>query len=172
MLDEETRDLANPRRIIAVGFLSWLTMLGIDFLIHGGLLANLYAQTSPFLLPPLEAFRKIPIGYLSFLFLAVLLLWLMLRSGIAGWRGGLVFGLKLGLLTWGALLLGLVSISSAPLNLMIGWWLGQSFELGIAGAVAGYGLAAERLRNLALGVIGLVIVSVVITVILQNISLA
>ncbi len=172
MLDEETRDLANPRRIIAVGFLSWLTMLGIDFLIHGGLLANLYAQTSPFLLPPLEAFRKIPIGYLSFLFLAVLLLWLMLRSGIAGWRGGLVFGLKLGLLTWGALLLGLVSISSAPLNLMIGWWLGQSFELGIAGAVAGYGLAAERLRNLALGVIGLVILSVLITVILQNISFA
>ncbi len=172
MLDEETRDLANPRRIIAVGFLSWLTMLGIDFLIHGGLLANLYAQTSPFLLPPLEAFRKIPIGYLSFLFLAVLLLWLMLRSGIAGWRGGLVFGLKLGLLTWGALLLGLVSISSAPLNLMIGWWLGQSFELGIAGAVAGYGLAAERLRNLALGVIGLVFLSVLITVILQNISFA
>ena len=172
MLDEETRDLANPRRIIAVGFLSWLTMLGVDFLIHGGLLAKLYTQSSPFLLPPLEAFRKVPIGYLSFLILAVLLLWLMLLIGIVGWKGGLVFGLQLGLLAWGALVLGLVSISSAPLNLMIGWWLGQSFELGIAGAVAGYGLAAERLRNLALGVIGLVIASVLITVILQNISFA
>jgi len=145
-------------------------MLGVDFLIHGGLLASLYAQTSPFLLPPLDAFRKIPIGYLSFLFLAVLLLWLMLRIGISGWREGLLFGLKLGLLTWGALLLGLISISTAPANLMIGWWVGQSVELGIAGAVAGYGLRAERLRFLVLGVIGVVIVSVLITVILQNIS--
>lgn len=170
MQDDQTEGLGSPKRIIAVGFLSWLTMLGVDFLIHGGLLENLYAQATPFLLPPLEAFRKIPIGYLSFLLIAVLLLWLMLRIGIAGWRGGLVFGLQLGLLTWGALILGLVSISSAPLNLMIGWWLGQSFELGIAGAVAGYGLEAERLRNLVLGVIGLVIASVLITVILQNIN--
>lgn len=172
MQDAQTKDLGNPRRIIAVGFLSWLTMLGIDFLIHGGLLANLYSQTSPFLRPPLEAFRKIPIGYLSFLFLAVLLLWLMLRIGIVGWKGGLVFGLQLGLLAWGVLLLGLVSISTAPTNLMIGWWLGQSVELGIAGAVAGYGLRAERLRLLVLGVIGLVIASVLITVVLQNINFA
>jgi len=170
MQDAQTESPDRPRRIIAVGFLSWLTMLGVDFLIHGGLLASLYAQTSPFLLPPLDAFRKIPIGYLSFLFLAVLLLWLMLRIGISGWREGLLFGLKLGLLTWGALLLGLISISTAPANLMIGWWVGQSVELGIAGAVAGYGLRAERLRFLVLGVIGVVIVSVLITVILQNIS--
>jgi hypothetical protein len=170
--DALTKDLVNPRRIIAVGFLSWLTMLGIDFLIHGGLLANLYSQTSPFLLPPMEAFRKIPIGYLSFLFLAVLLVWLMLRIGIVGWKGGLVFGFQLGLLTWGALLLGLISISTAPTNLMIGWWLGQSVELGIAGAIAGYALSAERLRLLVLGVIGLVIASVLITVVLQNINFA
>jgi hypothetical protein len=144
-------------------------MLGVDFLIHGGLLASLYSQSSPFLLPPLEAFRRIPIGYLSFLLIAVLLLWLMVRIGVAGWRDGLVFGLKLGLLTWGAILLGMLSISTAPTNLMIGWWLGQSIELGIAGAVAGYGLEAERLRNLVLRVIGIVIVLLLITILLQNI---
>ena len=162
----------SPKRILAVGFLSWLTMIGVDFLIHGGLLAHLYSQSSPFLLPPLEAFRKIPIGYLSFLLIAVLLLWLMARIGVAGWRDGMVFGLQLGLLTWGAVLLGLVSISSAPINLMIGWWLGQSIELGVAGAVAGHGLESERLRNLALGVIGFIFVLVLITVVLQNIEFA
>jgi hypothetical protein len=140
----------STRRILGVGIISWLTMLGVDFLLHGGLLANIYAQESPFLLSQLEAFRKIPIGYLSFLLITALLLWLMLRIGVVGWRRGRVFGLKLGLLAWGAVLLGLISISTAPINLMIGWWIGQSIEPGIAGAVAGYGLEVERLRILCL----------------------
>lgn len=140
----------STRRILGVGIICWLTMLGVDFLLHGGLLANIYAQESPFLLSQLEAFRKIPIGYLSFLLITALLLWLMLRIGVVGWRRGRVFGLKLGLLAWGAVLLGLISISTAPINLMIGWWIGQSIEPGIAGAVAGYGLEVERLRILCL----------------------
>jgi hypothetical protein len=168
--DEDIRIPLSRRRLIEVGLLSWITMLGIDFLVHGGLLEGLYAQASPFLLPPLEAFNKIPIGYLSFLLLTVLLLWLMVRIGTRGWKRGFVFGLQLGLLTWGAVVVGLLSISTAPINLMAGWWLGQSIELAIAGAVAGYGLEAKRMRNLTLGVVGLAAAMFLITILIQNIN--
>ena len=52
----------SPRRLVFIGLLSWLSMLGVDFTLLGGLLAELYAQPSPFLLPPLDAFRRIPLG--------------------------------------------------------------------------------------------------------------
>lgn len=71
-------------------------MISFGFLLHAGHLAGLYLQPSPFLVPPLTAFRLIPVGYLSFLLFAVLLVWLMLRLNLTGWRAGAIFGLKLG----------------------------------------------------------------------------
>jgi hypothetical protein len=50
---------------MCIGLLSWLAMLGVDFFFHGGLLATLYQQPSPFLLPPSDAFRRIPLGHLA-----------------------------------------------------------------------------------------------------------
>jgi hypothetical protein len=75
----------------------------------------------------------------------------------------------LGALIWGALTIGLISISTAPLLLMTGWFVGQTIETGIAGLVVGAGLAAEKLRSLVLWVIGFVTVAFVLSVILQNI---
>lgn len=57
--------------------LAWVAMLGFDFFLHGALLASLYARPSTFLLPPMEAFRRIPIGYLGFLIAAALLVWIL-----------------------------------------------------------------------------------------------
>lgn len=57
-------------RLALITLLSWLSMLGFDFFLNAGLLARLYLEPSPFLLPPAEAFRRIPIGYLSFLLTA------------------------------------------------------------------------------------------------------
>lgn len=65
------------RRLGVIGLLSWLSMLGADFFLHGGLLASLYIQPSPFLLPPWDSFKRIPLGYLSAL---------LLCNG-AGWYG-------------------------------------------------------------------------------------
>ncbi|MEE9585528.1 MAG: hypothetical protein V3W09_01355 [Nitrososphaerales archaeon] len=147
-------------------------MLGIDFFLHAGLLARLYFEPSPFLLPPIEAFRLIPLGYLSFLLLTILLLWLMVRLNVVGWRGGLGFGLKMGLLIWGALMLGLLSISTADVALLFGWFIGQSLELAVAGAVAGSGLAATSLTRLSMKVIALVLILFILTVVLQTLGLA
>jgi hypothetical protein len=147
-------------------------MIGIDFLLHGGLLAEFYVQPSPFLLPPDQAFRLIPVGYISFLLLAVLLVWLMLRLKIKGWREGSIFGLKLGALVWGALVLGLMSITTASLWLLVGWMLGQTAEMAVAGMIAGCGLEGARLTRILMVVVAIIVVCVGVTIVLQSMGLA
>jgi hypothetical protein len=162
----------SPRRLVVLGLLSWLLFLGVDFFLHGGLLANLYVQPSPSLLPLSEAFKWIPLVYLSGLLLCVLLLCVMLRLGLAGWRQGLSCGLLLGALIGGTALLGLLSISTAELSLLVGWFFSQTVGMGLAGAVAGSGLAGQRLRTLFLRVVALVSVLVVATIAMQSMGLA
>ena len=158
---------------IQIGFLvfiAWLSMLGFDFFLHAGLLAGLYLQPSPFLLPSLTALKLIPVGYLSFLLLSILLAWLMMRLKLSGWCQGALFGLELGGLTWGALILGLISISTAGFPLLLGWFIGQTLELGIAGAVIGSGLAGVRLRRLLIIVAVFVLLALIITILLQSLG--
>jgi len=161
----------SRQNLIFLTLIAWLSMLGFDFLLHAGLLAGLYLQPSLFLLPPLRAFKLIPLGYLSFLPLTVLLVWLMTRLQLSGWRQGAFFGLKLGGLTWGAFVLGLLSISTASYSLLFGWFIGQTVELAIAGAVIGSGLAGMRLRRLFGMVTVFVLLSVITVLILQSLGL-
>jgi len=160
----------SKQHVLFLTLIAWLSMLGFDFLLHAGLLARLYLQTGPFLLPPLTALTLIPVGYLSFLLLSILLVWLMMRLDRSGWRQGALFGLKLGSLTWGAFVLGLVSISTASFSLLIGWFIGQTLEMTLAGAVVGSGLAGMRLWRLFGVVIIFVMLSVIITIILQSLG--
>jgi hypothetical protein len=162
----------SRHHLVLIGFLSWLSILGVDFFLHGGLLASLYLRPSPFLLPPADAFRLIPLGYLAALLSTLLLLWLMLRLDLSGWRQGFVFGLQLGALLGGALVLGLLSISTADLSLLVGWAFGQTVEMGIAGAVAGSGLGGTRLRLLLAKIVVLVILLVALTIVFQSAGLA
>ena len=158
-------------RLTAVAVLAWLAMIGVDFFLHAGLLARLYTEPSPFLLPSSRAFALIPLGYLSFLLLALLILWLARRLGIHGGRPGLVFGLQLGAIMWGAFVLGLASISTASPSLLAGWLVGQAVELGVGGAVVGSGLGRRRLRSLLLRVLALALAAVVVTIALQSAGL-
>jgi hypothetical protein len=160
------------RSLILLTLFGWLSMIGFDFFLHAGLLARLYLTPSPFLLPATSAFRLIPVGYLSFLALALILVWLMTRLQIKrAWPGG-VFGLQLGGAIWGALVLGLFSISTAEPLLLLGWFAGQTVELAIGGAVIGSGLAGTSLLRLGLIVLGLLIVWVLLTIGLQALGLA
>ena len=129
-------DLSAPATLTTVPFsrmaltvaVVWLLMLGMDFFLHGGLLAGLYLGAHRFLLPPKQAFALIPLGYLSLLLAAILLVWLMGRLHIAGARDGFLFGLQLGVLVWGAEVLGLASVSTADPLLLAGWFAGQSIS--------------------------------------------
>lgn len=51
--------LAGPGRRLHIAILAWVSMLGTDLLIHGGILARLCAEPSQFLLDPETAFRRL-----------------------------------------------------------------------------------------------------------------
>ena len=157
----------SPRYISTVAFLSWLSMLGFDFLLHAGLLAGLYVKPSPFLLPPETAFKLIPLGYLSFLIMAFLLTWLMVKQRVEGMRDGGIYGLKVGGLIWGSQVIGLASITTAEYTLLLGWFLGQTAELGFAGAVIGSSLGGISHRRIFTLVLIFVILSVFLAIVLQ-----
>lgn len=162
----------SSKRVIVTGLMSWLVMVGFDFFLHAGLLSKLYLTSSPFLLPPEKAFRLIPLGYLSFLLLGILLLWLMIRLKTIGWQKGFVFGVTLGGLTWGSFTLGLSTISTADTSLLVGWFLGQTLELGLGGAVVGYSLTGKSMKKLLIITSITIVLLALITVILQTLGLA
>jgi len=160
------------RRLIGATFLAWIAVLGFDFLLHGGLLARIYAEPSPFLLPPDDAFRLIPLGYTSFLVFQIFLVWLLVRLEIKDSKSGFWLGLKVGAAVWGAMVLGLLSISTASINLMAGWWIGQTIEAGIGAMVAAIGLKTMRPWRTLIYIILFVIAMIIVTVGLQSTGLA
>lgn len=167
-----SNNLSNIKiqRLISIGFLSWLAMLGIDFFLHAGFLAGLYLQSTPFLLVPEEAFRLIPLGYSSLLLQMTLLLWLMVRLGVHTWREGAIFGGKLGLLLGSSMFLGLFSISTVTWQFLLGWMSAQIVELTVGGAVIGAGLMAERLKPILFRVIAVVIFLLALTITMQTLG--
>lgn len=151
---------------------AWILSIGIDVFLHGGLLARLYVEPSPFLLSAEEAFRRIPLGYLTFLILTVGLFWLLRRLGIRGFSAGFRLGALAGAVVWGALVVGLYSISTARPSLLLGWWIGQSVELGFAGGVLGAVANGVPVKRVWVAVaVGLVVLAAA-TVALQSLGLA
>jgi hypothetical protein len=151
---------------------AWILSLGIDVFLHGGLLARLYVEPSPFLLPAEEAFRRIPLGYLTFLLLTVVLFWLLRRLGIRGFTAGFRLGALAGAVVWGALVLGLYSISTARPSLLLGWWIGQSVELAFAGGVLGAVAKGVPVKLVWTAVAVALVVLAAATVALQSLGLA
>ena len=160
-----------PRPVATVA-LTWLTMVGVDFFLHAGLLAPLYDWDSPFLLRPAEAFVRIPIGYVSFLVLAIALAWLLHRLTVERGREGALIAGACGAVIWGALLVGLWSISTAAPGLLLGWWVGQTVELALGGLVIGSLAGGATVRSLAWKIAGLLVVGAVSAIALQTIGYA
>ena len=156
-------------RLLQAVLLAWLVMLGVDFTLHAGLLNDVYTAESPFLLPPERAFQLIPLGYLSFLILSAFLVWLLERLGIRDARSAGKIGLLFGVVVWGALTLGLLSIASADPMLLLAWWIGQTLELGVGGVFAGHVLGGADLRKAWAGVVVVVIILLAAGILLQNI---
>ena len=135
----------TSRRVVGIIFLAWIAIIGFDFLLHGGILAGLYIQSSSFLLPPDKAFLLIPLGYLSFLIFQIFIVWLMIQLNITGWKDGMFFGLKVGAFVWGA---------------------------GIGGLVAGSGFAKKKLVQLILYVLLFFLIAIIVTIVLQSVCLS
>lgn len=162
----------SSRATLSLVLAAWALSVGFDFFLHGGLLAPIYMRESPFLLDPMTAFARIPAGYLTFLVLTLGLLWLFRRLDVRGGRDGGKTGLAVGLFLWGTLALGLWSITTARVDTLLAWGLGQGAELGLAGMVLGAGRAGTPLARLWGRVAIAVVVLVVLTVVLQNVGWA
>ena len=63
--------------------------------------------------------------------------------------------------------IGLASITTAEYALLLGWFLGQTAELGIAGAVIGSSLGGVSHRRLFKRVIVFVVFAVLLAIVLQ-----
>lgn len=157
---------------VATALLAWVAMIGVDLFLHAGVLAPLYDWDSPFLLTPIEAFVRIPAAYLAFGVLAASLVWLLPRLGVDGARRGAIASGSVGAVAWGALLLGMWSISSAEPELLAAWWLGQSSSMGVAGLVIGSAIGGVSRRMLVFGVGAVLLIGVATAVVLQSIGYA
>jgi hypothetical protein len=163
--------LRASRMVLSVAA-AWLLSLGFDFFLHGGLLARLYVEPSPFLLGPEDALRRIPLGYLTFLILTVALYWFLRRLEVRGAAAGFRYGAAAGAVIWGALVIGLYSITTGRPTVLAAWWIGQTIELGLAGAVIGAGEAGAPLRRIWTIVAAAVLVLAAVTIVLQSTGLA
>ena len=155
------------RRVLHV-VLAWIAFIAVDFFVHAGLLARLYLRAGPAVLPPMEAFRRIPFGYAAFLLYVAILYWVMRRAGAAGWRRGALFGLALGAVWSAGSTVAQYSILTVPAPLLVGWGAAQILEFAAAGMVIGGGLAGAPTRRLALVTGALLAALVIITVVLQS----
>lgn len=151
---------------------AWVLSVGFDLFLHGGVLARVYAAPSPFLLPAEDAFRRIPLGYFAFLGLTAALFWLLRRLDVRGTLAGFRYGAAAGAVVWGALSVGLFSISTASVSLLAGWWIGQTIELGLAGGVLGAAASGVPLKRIWWIVAASVAALVMVTVALQSLGLA
>ncbi len=163
--------MTKVKRPIPTVLLTWFAMLGFDFFLHGGLLANLYFAESDFTISPIEAFRRIPIGYIGFLLFVIFLVWIIPKLNPEGWKKGFWSGMKLGAILWGGFLLGLISISRIPVNLATAWMVGQTIEMGIGGAVVAAASEVTSLRRITLIVFSLVIFAFGATIVLQSMGI-
>ena len=151
---------------------AWVLSVAFDLFLHGGLLARLYMAPSSFLLPLEVAFRRIPLGYAAFLGLTIALYWLLARLDVRGRSVGMRYGVMVGAIVWGALVIGLYSISTASVPLLAGWWIGQAAELGLAGAVLGAAAAGTPLKRIWTVVAVAAVALVIATIVLQSVGLA
>jgi hypothetical protein len=124
-----------PVNFIRSIVLAWIGAIAIDFLLNAGVFASFFASGDSFLLPPSQAFLRIPAGYAS-LFLLTLVLAVLIYRGkemraIEGMRMGLLYGTATSLV----LVLGLWSITTAPPAFLAIWFLDQILEMTAAGTI-------------------------------------
>jgi len=158
-------------RRLRIALLAWLAMLGLDFLLNGALFARMYQEGGPFFLVPAEAFRRIPIGYLAFLVLAIAAVEIAGRLRV----GTFADGLRLGLVTGGVLAaawsLSLFSIATISVLGALEFAVIWLALLVTAAVVAASGLSRLSLRALTFRVVVFDVVCVVMVVALQSFGL-
>lgn len=152
---------------------AWLGYLVVDFLTHAVFLASWWRATETYWLPPLELFRRIPLGYASFAIYCAALAWLINRlyHGRVSLVKGLRFGAIAGLVSGVASVLGTYSAFRMPPSALAVWPASIIFESTVAGGIAAWVLIAEHPWRRVAAVFGVTLVLFVLGVVLQNLFL-
>ena len=160
--------LSDIWKRLRVALVVWLAMVGVDFVLNAALFAGMYKEGGAFMLAPGEAFRRIPLGYVAFLMLAVGIVELSLRLGIATLWRGIRLGAATGVVLGAAWSLGLYSIATLSPQVALAFaaiWFGL---FTAAGGVAAAGLRRSSLRGLTLRVVGMDVLAAIAVVALQS----
>jgi hypothetical protein len=153
---------------IRVALVTWLAMLGLDFLLNGALFAQIYQGEGGFMLAPVEAFKRIPLGYVGFLILAIGLVELFDRLRVRRLTDGVRLGVLIGVAfaaSWGLGLYSIATVSAVAALALAGVWLAL---IVLGSGVAAAGLGHSSLRGLALRVGAFDAACVVIVIALQS----
>jgi hypothetical protein len=103
---------------------------------------------------------------------SILLTWLQAQLRTHGWKRGVVFGLRFGLLSEAALVFGIFSAFPVPVPLLFAWFIGGTVQCCIVSGVIGSGLGGARLGRLSAKVGLFVPVMVAATMVLQGMGIA
>ena len=160
------------RRTVETALLAWLAVIGLDFFLNAGILAPFYDWRLPGFLPVARMFAYIPLGYAAFLFWSTLLTWLMRQTQTIGFSRGTIFGARFGTLYGASEFLGARSLFAFPTRMMLCWSIVYFLVFTLAGGVIGAGFAAPKLRTVAYRVIGLTLIFLAFTIILQSLGWA
>jgi hypothetical protein len=109
------------KRYVTSVILAWLIIIGIDFLFHASIFASLWKENIVIFKAPKELTVLIPLGYLSFLLLSILVGYLFIRIFEVKPETieVLIFGLIVGALFSLSNFLGLFSFVKIPLKQLI-----------------------------------------------------
>jgi hypothetical protein len=159
-------------RRLGVVLAVWLVMVGLDFVLNAALLAGMYQHGGTFLLTPAELFQRIPLGYASFLVLAVGITELALRLGATRMSEGIRLGFVSGVVLGAAWALGLYSVAAVTPQVagaLAGiWWA----LLTVAGGVAATGLGRRSTHwGLIVRVLGIDVLCVAAVIALQSLGI-
>jgi hypothetical protein len=168
----QTTTPLSVRRLITITLLSWLSQIIFDFFQHAGLFAKLWIESRAAFLPPEELFKRIPLGYLSFLITSSMLVWLMVRLGISGWKQGALFGLKLGAFLSCSYVLGAASGFPIKPALLVAILFGSTAQSAITAGVVGSGVSGAHLGRLSLKLVAFLFLVLIAYFLLQSLGLA
>ena len=163
--------MITKRRFILATLMAWLVFLMLDFLAHAGLLNALWREDLPALKPKADLFRLIPLGYLSFLILTLLIGWLYVRLFKTGGsvEQGLDFGATFGALFSLSIFLGWYSFINLPLLFLLAASLVYFLEISAVGMIYGALLSPHSIKKRIWALVVIIFLGIVSGVILQNV---
>ncbi|MFC1553449.1 hypothetical protein ACFL7D_02335 [candidate division KSB1 bacterium] len=161
----------NRSRFIISTIMAWLIFIGIDFIIHASVLAELWLKEVPAIKDLTELAYLIPFGYLSFLILTLLFGWIFLKihPEDPGMNNAVIFGIKFGGLFSAANFSGLYSFVDIPLLHLFAFNFVYFVELTAVSAVYGWMLYSETIKKKVVRLMILFFILLITGLVIQNI---